>query len=90
MLLERIMIQAIWFTGDFSRHYFIISLSGRASSFLAYQNFSKGAISQHIFHQITTPPLASSRHPRPKYRIRDYTQGRKLKIKAFQVYLARV
>ena len=39
---------------------------------------------QHIFHQITTPPLASSRNPRPKYLIRDYTPGRKLKIKAFQ------
>jgi len=39
---------------------------------------------QHIFHQITTPPLASSRHPRPKCLIRDYTPGRKLKITAFQ------
>jgi len=39
---------------------------------------------QHIFHQIITPPLASSRHQRPKYLIRDYTPGRKLKIKAFQ------
>jgi len=41
---------------------------------------------QHIFHQITTPSLASLRHPspRPKYLIRDYTPGRKLKITAFQ------
>ena len=40
---------------------------------------------QHIFHQITTPPLASPRHPRPKYLIRDYTPGRKLKIQRFNV-----
>ena len=40
---------------------------------------------QHIFHQITNPPLASSQHPRPKYLIRDYTPGRKLKIQRFNV-----
>ena len=43
MLLELIMIQSMWFSGDFSRHYFIISPPGLASSFPAYQNFSKGA-----------------------------------------------
>ena len=36
------LIQAIWFAWDFSRHYFIISPSGLASSFPLYRNFSKG------------------------------------------------
>jgi len=66
---------------------FIIPPSCLASSFPVYRNFSKGArknLCQHVFHQITTPPLASPRHPRPKYDILDYTPGRKLKITAFR------
>ena len=45
MLLELIMIEAIWFAGDFSRHYFTMSPfgPGLASTFPQYRNFSKGA-----------------------------------------------
>jgi len=82
MFLNTILIQALWFAGDWSRHFFIIPPSGLASSFPAYRNFSKRVSMSAYF-----PPdyyTASPRHPRPKYLIRDYTPGRKLKITAFQ------
>ena len=59
MLLELMMIQATWFAGDFSRHYFIISLSDLASSLPLYRNFSKGAskiLYQHIFTRLLHRP----------------------------------
>jgi len=80
------MIQAIWFAGDFSRHYFIISPSGLASSFPLYQNFSKGAsifcVSIFFTRLLHRPwPLLDIQGPNISL---GYTPGRKLKITAFQ------
>ena len=87
MLLNTILNQAIWFAGDFSRHFFI-NMPLRPGLFLSciseFLERSVKNLCQHIFHQITTPPVASPRHPRPKYLIRDYTPGLKLKITEFQ------